>query len=74
MDRLTAPYTAFGKTKNVPVVVHRNGYEVPLESWHKTLWVERPEDYYALMSTDYKGLNVRIITKDSWLRSETISE
>ena len=74
MGRLTAPYTAFGKTKDVPIEVHLNGHVVESSVWDSTLWVERPEDCYAMMSPQLKGKKVRIIRREVWLNSESIYE
>lgn len=63
-----APYTAFGKTKNLPVLVMNELGEFTNDTkWDYELWVERYEDYYALMNPKYKGKKVRIIKRETWL-------
>lgn len=65
-----APYTDFGKTYDVPVIVMHNDVflENPTE-WDETLWVERGEDWYALQSPQLKGLRVRIVSRDAWMKA-----
>jgi hypothetical protein len=66
-----APYTAFGKSRLIPIKVWRDGNYLEDENdWHKTLWVERGEDWYALHSPQYRGLKVRIIERSVWLAAE----
>ena len=62
-------HTAFGKTKLVTIEKHnlKEG-EIP----DKILWVERGEDYYALMSREYKDKKVAIVTRNNWLMAEEI--
>lgn len=72
---MNAPYTAFGKTKNVPVVVWKDLKPVPLaEKWDTTLWIERGEDWYALEAPGYRGKAVRIIERNAWLRATPVAE
>lgn len=66
-----APYTAFGKTKDIPIkIMLPNGKTTDEGEWDDTLWIERYEDYYALMSPQYKGKRVRIIEREVWLNAE----
>ena len=68
-----AMYSAFGKVKNIPVVLFKNNQIVQKNvQWDETLWIERDEDYYALMSDTYKNKIVRIVTRESWFQSEEI--
>lgn len=62
-------HTMFGKTKVIEPKFHgmKDG-EVP----DKILWVERGEDYYALMSKKYKNKKVVIVTREAWLRGKEI--
>lgn len=64
----TAPYTIFGKTKEVPIRVHLNGKDIDSDTWDDELWIERGEDWYALMSSDLKHKKVRIIERNIWLK------
>jgi hypothetical protein len=66
---MIAPYTSFGKTKNIPVKVWYNGKIDPtLTEWDETLWIERGEDWYALSSSGLRDKRVRIIERDLWVR------
>ena len=64
----TAPYTIFGKTKEVPIKVWQNNKQIDSETWDIDLWVERGEDWYALMSKELVNKKVRIIERSVWLR------
>lgn len=66
-------YKAFGQTKKLPLVVYYKNQ--PIESmWYtETLWVERPEDWYALMSDKLKNQRVRVIDRDIWLKAKEIN-
>ena len=60
-------YTAFGKTKQVEAKFHNME---PSHEYDAVLWVERGEDYYALMSPQLKDKRVAIVTRDNWLAAE----
>lgn len=64
----TVPYTEFGKTKQVEIVVYMNNEIVESDTWDTTLWIARPEEMYGLMSTKLKNKHVRVITEDMWRR------
>lgn len=70
----SAPYTKFGKTKLVPVVLSCNGYSIGGTTWEKDLWAERDEDYYALSAPGYKDKRVRIISRDAWLAAPEVEQ
>jgi hypothetical protein len=73
MSNESKPYTIFNKTKNVPVRVWYNGKIDPtITEWDTDLWIERGEDWYALMSSGLRDKRVRIIERDIWLRSALI--
>lgn len=60
-------YEMFGKKKLLPVIVYFSGHQVdPEDGWEETLWIERNEDWYALMSPTLKAKRVRIMTKEEW--------
>jgi hypothetical protein len=59
-------YRAFGKERLVEIELHNMTEREPHDL---TLWVEREEDYYALMSPEYKNKKVAIITRQNWLRA-----
>ena len=68
---MKAPYTIFGKTKNVPVKVwYQNEYHPEMTEWDDEIWIERGEDWYQLMSV--KDKRVRVIERNVWLRCEEI--
>jgi hypothetical protein len=71
---MKAPYTIFGKTKNVPVVVWQGNKPTELTEWDEELWVERGEDWYALMSRELVHKRVRIIERSAWLASKEIQQ
>lgn len=64
----TAKYTMFGKTKQVPIKVWQNNKQIESDTWDADLWVERGEDWYALMSKELVNKKVRIIERSVWLR------
>ena len=71
--KLKKPYTIFGQTRNVPVKVYRDSRLIKdLYEWDEEWWVERGEDWYGLMSHQLRGKRVRVIERESWLRSELI--
>lgn len=64
---MKAYYEMFGKKKLLPVIVYLGGHQVdPEDGWEETLWIERNEDWYALMSQTLKAKRVRIMTKQEW--------
>ena len=40
--------------------------------WDEELWVERPEDWYALMSESLKYKRVRVIDRNEWLGGKQV--
>lgn len=66
---MRAPYTIFGKTKLVEVVVYQNNKKIESRDWDEEYWIERGEDWYGLMSTQLRDKKVRVITRESWLKS-----
>jgi len=69
---MKAPYTIFGKTRDVPVVVYLNGKKTDLTEWDEELWIERGEDWYGLEHS--KGKRVRIIERNEWLKADRRAE
>lgn len=65
---MKAPYTIFGKTKNIKVVTYTDGKldDPPKDIWHKEMWIEREEDMYGIPS---KG-TIRIIERHEWMKDE----
>lgn len=73
-ENIKAPYTIFGKTKNVPLKVFKNGNLVNgCTEWDEDYWVETEECWYGLGSASLKDKLVRVIERNSWLRSEEIT-
>lgn len=68
----TAPYTTFGKTKEIPLKIVLNHDTIESEDWDEDLWIETPEDWYALVSPQLKNKKVRIIERSVWLRTKEI--
>lgn len=51
----------------IPVVIH--GYHGILEretTWDEELWVELPEDWYAMQSPQLRNKRVRVVTREAW--------
>ena len=65
---MKAKYTIFGETKEVPVKVYLDNKQIDSDTWDIDLWVERGEDWYALMSSEIKNKKVRIIERSIWLK------
>lgn len=64
----TAEYTIFGETKQVPIKVWQNNKQIESDTWDTDLWVERSEDWHALLSKELVNKKVRVIERDIWLR------
>lgn len=58
--------TIFGKTRLVKA--HPRNMKED-ETPDEVLWVERPEDEYALMSPQLKTKKVAIVYRDDWIRA-----
>ncbi len=63
-------YTKFGKTKIVEAEVRVNNWPVKdnEKNWDSILWVERGEDEYVMMSSEYKDKRILIIDRNNWLK------
>lgn len=62
--------TKFGQTKWVKATPHNmREDEIP----QKILWIEREEDYYALMNAAYASHRIAIVRREDWLRAEEIA-
>lgn len=66
-----APYTMFDQTYLVRVVTWTNDKEdsPPRKRWDDSLWIERAEDEYALMSDWAKGKTIRLVYRQDWLNA-----
>ncbi len=67
------PFSSFAR--NVPVTLYKDGHALPESdnddprlTWSRTLWVERPEDMYALDAAGYRDQVIRVVTRAAWLR------
>lgn len=71
---MKAPYKLFKNSipHNVEVITYTNGNldNPPKEQWTDTLWVERDEDWYALLSPQCQNTTVRVVTREDYLRSK----
>lgn len=63
----TIKYTAFGQTKLVRAELHNTDGE-----YDETMWCEKGEDLYALMSHAMRGKRVAIVYREDWLRARPI--
>ena len=70
---MKAPYKAFGQTRLVEVEVYTNADgKIEETEWDDELWIERGEDWYAMMSSQLRNKRVRIIRREEWLKSKVI--
>lgn len=71
---MNAPFTIFGKTKDVPVVTFTEGIQdkEPKAEWRETYWTERGEDYYAFLNPEFKRGTIRVVERVVWLRCKEI--
>ena len=62
---MKAPYTIFGKTRDIDVVTYTDGKrdDPPKSKWDREMWIERGEDWYGVPN---KG-TVRIVERKAWL-------
>lgn len=62
------PFASFARS--VPVTLYKDGHPIPDtgQMWTRTLWVERPEDMYALDAPGYRDQVIRVVTRAAWLR------
>lgn len=68
------PYRIFDHDRLVVLVTYTKGKIdlPPREDFTETLWVERGEDYYALMSPQLRDKTVRIVERNAWQKSPKI--
>jgi hypothetical protein len=66
---MNTEHTIFGRTAKVPLVVYLQNKKINSDCWDETLWIERGEDWYALMSSKLKNKKVRVIERDIWIRN-----
>ena len=63
--------TKFGKTKLVHAASLHNMREDEIPD--EILWVERSEDYYALMAKSNENKKIAVVERRDWLMAEEIS-
>lgn len=65
------PFTIFGQTLMIPHRTWTNNKEdIPAkDKWDATLWIERGEDWYALMSYAHQKKTVLICERQDWLKA-----
>lgn len=61
------PATFFSKTRLVKASFHNME---PGLDYDEVLWVERPEEMYALMSPELRDKKVAIVKRSDWLMAE----
>jgi hypothetical protein len=63
------PYTAFGKTKLVPINVYVDGKPSEQLWFQQSLWIERGEDWYAFA---HKSMHVPtlVVERTDWLKAK----
>lgn len=69
---MEAIHNEFGEDRMVKVVVWLNNKEIESSEWDEEYWIERGEDWYGLMSPQFKDKKVRVITRDEWLKSKKV--
>lgn len=69
IEQIYTNQTFFGKTRKVFTTIHNA--QLPGDTEH-VLWVERPEDEYALLSPQYKGKKVAVVRREHWLGATII--
>ncbi len=69
---MKAPYKIFNQTRMVEVQVYRDGHKIADTEWDEDLWIERGEDWYAMMSPQLRGKRIRVIIRNEWLKSRQI--
>lgn len=67
---MKAVYEAFRQRKLVEVSPHNNATP---EDFDCFWWIERGEDYYALMSPQLKYKKVLLVTREAWLNGEPVA-
>lgn len=67
-DKLLTPYTAFGKTKLVPLKVYVNGKPSTQTWFQQSLWIERGEDWYALANKNMQ-VPTLVVERTDWLKA-----
>jgi hypothetical protein len=67
---MTAPYSAFGKTRNVRVLVYQNGKRIESPSWDVEVWVDRDDALVETLNTVEKDKMVRIVRRIDWFLAD----
>ncbi len=75
LNMIKIPFTKFNETKNLIVNIYYQNKRIDSTVWDQELYIERDEDWYALMSPQLKDIKVRVITKKEWdYCYETVNE
>lgn len=75
MPEFRTPYTKFGETRLVPWRVYRaDDQSRDHDAYDETLWVETSEDYYALLSLEWRHKRVLLVKRRDWLKAPRIDE
>jgi hypothetical protein len=67
------PYTAFGKTKLVPLRVYVNGKPSDQKWFQQSFWIERGEDWYAFGNKSMQ-VPTLVVERLDWLKSPDFVE
>lgn len=60
----------FGEARLVPRDIYVNGKRLDdPEEYDEQLWVERPEDLYALIAPGMRGKRVLVVRREDWQKS-----
>lgn len=63
---MTVSFTAFGETRELPVIVFKQGQLVYSDYWDFELWVDHPEDIPSMFEEINPDRYVRIILRNMW--------
>ena len=68
-------FKMFGETRLTRAEVYDGDKGIcSSDTWDETLWVERGEDMYALMSPQLRNKKVLVVSRDDWLRGTPLDE
>lgn len=64
MNKSTVIYEKFGKESRVPLNVYLDGKRIESDWWDTDIWIERPEEWYALISPSFEGKRILVVEGD----------
>lgn len=75
MSQRLIKYNIFNKTKLVRATFYKENERLKNYEgdYDYVLWVERPEDMYALMSSNLRQKTVAVVIREDWLRGKEIN-